>query len=575
VTGNTVFSADFGIVANGVFTANSTLTQANNLNVAGVANIANLNVQSSLQANGSQGTPGFVLYSAGSGSNNYWGPITATTPPGGANTQVQFNDSNTFNGSGGFIYTKTSNTLSLSNTLIVGSNVVVNTSVLFVGNSTINAVVNSSTITIDSAIVINAVSYYIGANVSLNAAALFIGNTSINAVINSSTVALSGITSSLVVGNSSVNATVNSTVYTGTSWLANSASYVGSVSAANVVSNSQLSGNLANYPTSSQLTSNLANYYQNSNPRSFISGITSGMVTSALGYTPYNSSNPSGYISGITYGMVTGALGYTPLNSSNPSYSGVMLGSGGSGPGAGIQNFAHYTSGSYGGGFGLLDGGNAWGIYDVSGVLNLGYSSGGGSGALTSKMSLYSGVHGGQIGAEGINLTGPGADAIFGIYCSDTDSGSGTHTAVLFVRNGSGVGDINENLTSTTYATSSDRRLKENFTDSDRGLSELMKIRVREFNFKIDPGNKVHGFVAQELHEVYPEAVATHDIPGEGDLKEGDIAWSVEYGRLTPLIVKSIQDAYVEILALKAKNEELTALVGSLQATMAAAKAQA
>lgn len=41
--------------------------------------------------------------------------------------------------------------------------------------------------------------------------------------------------------------------------------------------------------------------------------VGSSDIISALGYTPYNSSNPSGYISGITSGMVTTALGYTPV----------------------------------------------------------------------------------------------------------------------------------------------------------------------------------------------------------------------------------------------------------------------
>lgn len=49
------------------------------------------------------------------------------------------------------------------------------------------------------------------------------------------------------------------------------------------------------------------------------SAITSSMVTTALGYTPYNSTNPAGYINGISSGMVTTALGYTPYNSTNPS----------------------------------------------------------------------------------------------------------------------------------------------------------------------------------------------------------------------------------------------------------------
>jgi hypothetical protein len=109
-------------------------------------------------------------------------------------------------------------------------------------------------------------------------------------------------------------------------------------------------------------------YYLASNPSAYISGITSLMVTNALGYTPYNATNPSGYISGnqtitlsgdvsgsgataitttlatITQGAtgsfvkitldtkgrvtgnvavgssdITSALGYTPYNSTNPS----------------------------------------------------------------------------------------------------------------------------------------------------------------------------------------------------------------------------------------------------------------
>jgi hypothetical protein len=45
--------------------------------------------------------------------------------------------------------------------------------------------------------------------------------------------------------------------------------------------------------------------------------LTSGNVTTALGYTPYDATNPSGYISGITSGNVTTALGYTPENAAN------------------------------------------------------------------------------------------------------------------------------------------------------------------------------------------------------------------------------------------------------------------
>jgi hypothetical protein len=50
-----------------------------------------------------------------------------------------------------------------------------------------------------------------------------------------------------------------------------------------------------------------------------ISTLSSALVTTALGFTPYNATNPSSYLTGITSGQVTGALGFTPYNNTNPS----------------------------------------------------------------------------------------------------------------------------------------------------------------------------------------------------------------------------------------------------------------
>ena len=47
--------------------------------------------------------------------------------------------------------------------------------------------------------------------------------------------------------------------------------------------------------------------------------LTSGNVTTGLGFTPYDAANPSGYISGITSLMVTTALGFTPYDATNPA----------------------------------------------------------------------------------------------------------------------------------------------------------------------------------------------------------------------------------------------------------------
>jgi hypothetical protein len=51
-----------------------------------------------------------------------------------------------------------------------------------------------------------------------------------------------------------------------------------------------------------------------------------GVLESNLGYVPYNSSNPAGYISGITSAMVTTALGYTPLKTTDKNANNGVVG---------------------------------------------------------------------------------------------------------------------------------------------------------------------------------------------------------------------------------------------------------
>lgn len=55
----------------------------------------------------------------------------------------------------------------------------------------------------------------------------------------------------------------------------------------------------------------------------FLTGITSGDVTTALGYTPYSNSNPDGYITGINSSDVTTALGYTPADNTLSNVSSI------------------------------------------------------------------------------------------------------------------------------------------------------------------------------------------------------------------------------------------------------------
>lgn len=92
------------------------------------------------------------------------------------------------------------------------------------------------------------------------------------------------------------------------------------------------------------------------------------------------------------------------------------------------------------------------------------------------------------------------------------------------------------------FNTTSDRRLKENIVNTTRGLDILEKLSVKDFNFIYDSNKRTtQGFIAQDLYDIYPYAVT---VGGNDPSKN---PWGVDYGRLTPLLVKSIQELNYKI----------------------------
>jgi hypothetical protein len=90
-----------------------------------VGNSANLGNVSNVVILG--GTNGYFLQTDGAG-NLTWAPAanggnTGNGTPGGANTQVQFNDAGSFGGDAGFTYNKTNNTLTVSNSIAAGNSI--------------------------------------------------------------------------------------------------------------------------------------------------------------------------------------------------------------------------------------------------------------------------------------------------------------------------------------------------------------------------------------------------------------------------------------------------------------------
>jgi hypothetical protein len=152
-------------------------------------------------------------------------------------------------------------------------------------------------------------------------------------------------------------------------------------------------------------------------------------------------------------------------------------------------------------------------------------------------------------GAE-MNTTGYGmfsrSDNI-AIYANRGDTGS----VVWFGRAGSNKGDITVSSSGTTFNTTSDIRLKQDI-EPLQATDKLMQMNPVSYSWKADPdGPRSMGFIAQEMQEVMPEAVSTGD--------DEDAMMSMDYGRITPILVSALQDAHRKIDELAAEIAELKA----------------
>lgn len=101
------------------------------------------------------------------------------------------------------------------------------------------------------------------------------------------------------------------------------------------------------------------------------------------------------------------------------------------------------------------------------------------------------------------------------------------------------------NSTTVAYNTSSDGRLKENIRDMNDSGTLLDAMRPRLFDWKWGKGSDAskgfHGFIAQELHDVFPEAVTpgTDELDAQGNLVR---AWGIDYAKLVPVLTAEVKD---------------------------------
>jgi hypothetical protein len=157
---------------------------------------------------------------------------------------------------------------------------------------------------------------------------------------------------------------------------------------------------------------------------------------------------------------------------------------------------------------------------------------------------------------------------------------STTNNNAAYFENGNGiVGTIATNGTSTSYNTSSDYRLKEDWVAVADASTRVNALKPVNFAWKVN-GERVDGFLAHELAEVVPEAViGVKDAMRDEEYEvtpavlndEGAVVTPVVMGtrtvpdyqgidqsKLVPLLTAALQEAL-------AKIDDLTARVSALE----------
>jgi hypothetical protein len=131
------------------------------------------------------------------------------------------------------------------------------------------------------------------------------------------------------------------------------------------------------------------------------------------------------------------------------------------------------------------------------------------------------------------------------------DDGSGT-TYYLACKDGDGdsVGFIAN--TSGTFALTdvSDQRLKKNIVDTSiKGIEKINQLKVRDFDWKKSEEKTVGGFIAQEVKDVFPQAVNETNTTVDGE----ENIMGVSRDMLVPLLIKAVQELSAKVTELENK----------------------
>jgi hypothetical protein len=136
----------------------------------------------------------------------------------------------------------------------------------------------------------------------------------------------------------------------------------------------------------------------------------------------------------------------------------------------------------------------------------------------------------------------------------EINKASGTYYPLWFYNASNTVGYIQSTASSTSYATSSDYRLKENVAPMQNALATVQQLKPVTYTWKSN-GEVSQGFIAHELQAIVPDCVTGEK---DGVDAEGNPQYQgIDTSFLVATLTAAIQEQQAIITALAARVEAL------------------
>ena len=162
---------------------------------------------------------------------------------------------------------------------------------------------------------------------------------------------------------------------------------------------------------------------------------------------------------------------------------------------------------------------------------------------------------GGSTGGAGVMVWQPNGNATttpFSVAYGSSNSSSYTYHSMYYT--GASQYQFYVDWGGTVHARSititslSDQRLKTNIKDISTGLSQILSLQPRNFDWLDGSKTNASGFIAQEFQQIFPNSVTQFKAG-----KDGIEYLAMNHEELIPSMVKAIQELSAQVTALEAK----------------------